>query len=472
MEPTPNSESYRDKVSTIGTDGKRVWVFPKKPKGSWYKKRTYLSYFLILFLFTAPWMRIGGQPVLMLNILERKFIILGQVFWPQDFQIIAFAMITLAVFIILFTVVFGRLFCGWICPQTIFMEMLFRKVEYWIEGDYKQQKKLAKQPWNKEKIIKRGAKLIIFWMISFVIANVFLAYVIGSEEIIKIITDNPSNHIGGLSAIIIFTFVFFFVFSYFREQVCTTICPYGRLQGVLLDKNSINVTYDNVRGEGRGLFKKGEDRSASNKGDCIDCNQCVDVCPTGIDIRNGTQLECINCTACIDACDFMMDKVGQDQGLIRYDSDEGVKTGKTIIFTGRVKAYTAVLIVLITVFFALIFSRGTVQTTVLRARGLLYQERENNQISNLYNFTILNKTNEEFPVEFRLIDTPGEIKMIGNTDLFLKEQGSAEGAMFIYLNTNDLDGHKTYIEIGVYRGDQVIESFDIRFSGPKIIKRK
>lgn len=470
MDNPREKESYRDKVSTIDNDGKRIWVHPKKPKGKWYNRRTYLSYFLIAFLVTAPWIHIQGEPLLMLNFLERKFVILGQVFWPQDFQLFAFAMITLVVFVILFTVVFGRLFCGWVCPQTIFMEMLFRKIEYWIDGDYKQQKRLAKQPWNAEKIVKRLGKHLIFYVISFVIANVFLAYIIGSQELVHTITDDPSNHVGGLVAISIFSFIFFFVFSYFREQVCTSICPYGRLQGVLLDKNSIIVSYDHQRGEGRALFKKGEDRLASGKGDCIDCGQCVDVCPTGIDIRNGTQLECVNCTACIDACDFMMEKTGLEKGLIRYDSDEGISSGRTFTLTNKIKAYSAVLLVLIGVFFALIFSRGDVQTTVLRARGQLYQKRSEGKISNLYTYIVLNKTNEEMTVSFRLENMKGEIELIGSQNLQLSKQGSAEGSMFIVFNEEDLESHKTSIDIGVYQGDQLLETVEVHFSSPKKYK--
>ena len=460
-------ESYRDKISTVGEDGKRVWVYPKKPSGKWYNRRTYVSYLLLILLFTGPFIRIGGEPLLMFNILERKFVLFGQVFWPQDFNYFAFAMITLVVFVILFTVTFGRLFCGWVCPQTIFMEMLFRKIEYAIDGDWKQQQALKKQKWNAEKIGKRVVKHLLFYLISFTIANVFLAYIIGSDELISIITDNPKDHIGGLSAILLFSLIFFFVFSYFREQVCTSICPYGRLQGVLLDKNSVIITYDEVRGEDRALFKKGEDRSSAGKGDCIDCGACVNVCPTGIDIRNGTQLECINCTACIDACDFIMEKTGQEPGLIRYDSDAGVKEGKTLTFTPRIKAYSAVLGILVVIFFALIFSRGEIQTTILKARGQVYQERPDSTISNLYNFIVINKSNEDLPIHFVLEEGKGKIEVIGQNELMMEKQGSVEGAIFVIMNRSEITDSKMEIEIGVYTGDRRLEEVELHFTGPK-----
>ena len=213
------------------------------------------------------------------------------------------------------------------------MEMVFRRIEYFIEGDYKHQQKLNKGPWNIDKIFLKSVKHIAFFGISFLIANTFLAYIIGSDELWNIQIVSPAQHIEGLIIITIFSFVFYGVFAFMREQVCTTICPYGRLQGVLLDRKSIIVAYDYIRGEGRGKFSKNEERKEVGKGDCIDCNQCVDVCPTGIDIRNGTQLECVNCTACIDACNFMMEKTGLEKGLIRLDSEDGIKN--SIPFHGQ-----------------------------------------------------------------------------------------------------------------------------------------
>jgi len=293
-------------------DGKRAWVYPKKPSGKLYKYRKFVSYGLLIFLLAAPFIKINGNQFLLFNILERRFNVFGLPFWPQDFYLVVISMLIGIVFIALFTVSFGRVFCGWICPQTIFMEMVFRRIEYWIEGDRNKQRKLDKQEWNAEKIRKKGFKWFIFLIISFLIANVFLAYLIGSDKLIKYSSGNPLDHLGTLFPLIIFTAVFYFVFAWFREQVCIIACPYGRLQSVLLDDKSIVVAYDHKRGEaenGRKKFRKNEDREALGHGDCIDCLQCVNVCPTGIDIRNGTQLECVNCTACIDECDHIMESI-------------------------------------------------------------------------------------------------------------------------------------------------------------------
>ena len=458
-------EEFRDSIATVDESGKRVWLFPKMPKGIYYNKRKVLSYVLLLILFITPYIKISGEPLLLFNVISRKFVFFGQVFWPHDFHIFAIAMIVMIVFIILFTVVFGRLFCGWVCPQTIFMEMVFRRIEYWIEGDWTKQKKLKKQAWNRDKILKKTAKHSIFWFLSFLIANTFLSYIIGYEQLWEIILDSPKNHIGGLASISIFTTIFYLVFAKMREQVCTTVCPYGRLQGVLLDNNSLTVAYDYKRGENRGKFRKNEDRKEAEKGDCIDCHQCVDVCPTGIDIRNGTQLECVGCTACIDACDFTMDAVGLEKGLIRYDSIEGIEKKSPFQFTARVKAYSAVLMALIALLVILLFSRSDFETTIMRTRGTLFQEVEKGVISNIYDFSIVNKSNQKIPLEFKLLEGKGEIKIIGDQTT-LEEYAEAKGKFMIFIKREDLFQRKEKLKIGVYKGDKLIETVSTSFITP------
>ena len=469
MTNQPDKESFRDHISTVDDSGKRIWVYPKKPKGKFTNYRMLVSALLLLALFSGPFIRIGGEPLLLLNILERKFIILGNIFWPQDFYLFMFAMITAIVFVILFTVVFGRLFCGWLCPQTIFMEMVFRKIEYAIEGDFKQQRNLDKQDWNAEKIGKKGLKHVLFIAISFLIGNTFLAYIIGSEELIKIVTEPIGEHVGGLSAMIIFSGLFYGVFSQLREQVCTTICPYGRLQGVLLDRNSLVVAYDYTRGErteGRAKFRKGENRDQLGKGDCIDCGQCVHVCPTGIDIRHGTQLECVNCTACMDACDYMMESVNLKMGLIGYKTENSIAQGVPFKFTTRVIGYTTVLAILLGAIAFLLASRSQVETTILRTSGMMYQTQEDGRISNLYNYKVINKSNEQLPIQFTLEDVGGEIKMIGNPNPIVEEQGIAEGVMFVIMEREELEGVKTKLKIGIYEGERRIEVVKTSFMGP------
>ena len=471
---TPDDEKFRDSIATLTEDGKRAWVFPKKPSGKFYEYRKYVSYLLLAILFASPFIKINGNQFMLFNVLERRFNIFGYPFWPQDFYIFVIMMITGVIFIIFFTAAFGRIFCGWICPQTIFMEMVFRRIEYWIDGDRGAQIRLDKQAWNADKIKKRVLKGFIFFFISFLVANVFLAYLIGSDRLFRYVSEGPADHMSTLFSLLIFTGVFYFVFAWFREQVCIIACPYGRLQGVLLDDKSIIVAYDHKRGEkekGRAKFRKNEDREASGKGDCIDCFQCVNVCPTGIDIRNGTQLECINCTACIDACDDIMEAVNLPKGLIRYASEENIEKKAKFKFTPRLKGYTAVLVILIGVLSGLLFLRSDVEANILRLPGQLYEHKDDNVISNVFTFKLLNKTTKEKgDINFKLRSPKGIIKTVKQGELIVPAQDLVEGTLFIEINNAVLSGDKNKIVIDVYSGDQLIETTKATFLGPRSYK--
>lgn len=452
MDNSEDQKSYRDSISTVSKEGKRVWVYPKKPKGRFYTARNIVTVILLLILFITPFIEVNGRPFILFNLLERTFILFGIAFGPHDFYIFVLVFIASIVFVILFTAIFGRIFCGWICPQTIFMEMVFRKIEYFIEGDFHKQRALDIAPWTKEKVFKKTSKHIIFFVLSFIISNLFLAYIIGKDELFKIITAPPSEHLTGFVAMIIFAGVFYFVFARFREQACTIVCPYGRLQGVLLDKNSLVVAYDDVRGEPRGKIRKNEERT---EGDCIDCGLCVDVCPTGIDIRDGIQLECVNCTACIDACDDVMDKIKKPRGLVRYDSLNGIKERIRFSFTPRIISYSIVLLILVAILSVLMLYGESVSVNILRIPGMLYQEQPDGKISNLYNLNVVNKTFEIIPVKLKVNNIEAEIKILGN-DYEIEPQEVFDGKFMVILKKDKLDKINTPLEISVLsNGKQV-----------------
>lgn len=458
-------EDFRDHIATVNEKGKRVWIYPKKQTGKFFRRRQWVSYLLLLFLLVAPHIRFKGEPLILLNVIERKFVLFGSVFWPQDLYIFAIMMVAGVVGVVLFTVIYGRLFCGWVCPQTIFLEFVFRRIDYWIDGDWNEQKWLAKQPMRGLKLRKRILKNVIYWTISFIIANTFLAYIIGTDALFGIQTDPMYMHVGGLTAIVIFTSLFYFVFAYLREQVCTTICPYGRLQGVLLDPNSMVVAYDHVRGEGRAKFKKGEDRKGAAKGDCIDCHQCVNVCPTGIDIRNGTQLECINCTVCIDACDQMMDGVHMEKGLIRIVSENGIKNRTGFQWTRKVVSYTVVLSVLVGLLIVLLVTRSDFSTTILRQRGSMYQITEDEKISNTFEIDLSNKTKKDFNIRLEAEYKNAEIR-VAVPQFILKKEEHLKERFLIVMPYSDLEKGERDFYIIVKGNGNEIDRVKVKFIGP------
>ena len=462
------AEEFRDAIFTVDTDGKRRYIHPKRvAKGRFVNPRRITAYVLIAWLFVMPWLRVNGLPFVQLDVLNRRFVLLGQVFWPQDFHLLVLTMILGVLSIALFTVAYRRLFCGWVCPQTIFMEHVFRQIEYWIDGDRNAQIRLRNSPWTWEKISKRVVKNGIFLAISFLISNTFLQYLIGTDAWVTLLVDGPASHVSGFIGIWIFTGVFFFVFSWFREQVCLIVCPYGRLQGVLLDRNSLVIAYDRIRGELRSRLRKGEDRAAAGKGDCVDCGLCVQVCPTGIDIRNGTQLECSSCTACIDVCDSVMEQTGQEPGLIRYASENEVASREPWKITPRMKAYGVIVGAVTLLWFTLLLFRSPVEATILRAPGILFQDR-GTELSNVYTFKVINKTPDAAELELRLsAPAEGRLETVGAHTFKMDTRGLAKGSLFVYLPKTAVKGSKTPVEIEVWVNGAMVDVVETQFYGPR-----
>ncbi|MDB5144975.1 MAG: cytochrome c oxidase accessory protein CcoG [Mucilaginibacter sp.] len=444
--------------------GERKWMYPLLRKGILYKWRSWVSYFYLVIFFAGPFIRISGQPLLLLNFMERQFVIAGQVFWPQDIFLFVLATLVFLVCVVLFTIVFGRVFCGWICPQTIFMEMVFRKIEFWIEGDAGKRKALDAKTWDKEKVIKKTGKHLLFLFFSFLIANTFLAYLVGSENLLKIVTEPISQHWSGFISIWVFTIIFYLVYSQVRKLVCTVICPYGRLQGVLLDQNTLVVAYDNLRGEPRGKLSRDAELSAL-KGDCVDCGLCVSVCPTGIDIRNGTQMECINCTACIDVCNEVMIKIKKPVNLVGFYSENMIQNKVRPSFTGRMKAYTVVITLLITVLCYFIFSRSDLNITVMRGAGMLYQEQPGGYISNIYNAEIINKTKTNKLITIKPVDPAVKVKYIQAPGT-ISGGTAAKAVFFILVPAGIIHSAKTTISLQLIQNHKVMQTVETAFVGP------
>ncbi|MGF7139272.1 cytochrome c oxidase accessory protein CcoG [Roseimarinus sediminis] len=458
MEQNNKKDSFRDRISTQTESGRRAWVFVNPPKGTLHFYRSLVAAILLLFFFVAPFIRVNDAPFLLFDVIHRKFILFGKVFWPQDFHLLVIAMITFLVALVLFTVVYGRIWCGWACPQTIFLEMLYRKVEFLIDGNAREQRRLAQSDWNFEKLWKRSLKHSIFILLSIIISHTLLSYFVGSDQVIEMVRRGPSENWGTFALMLLFSFVFYFLYSMFREQVCSIICPYGRLQGVLLDSNSLLVAYDYMRGEPRGKLSK-------TVGNCIDCKKCVNVCPANIDIRNGTQLECVNCTACIDACNSVMTRIKKPKGLIRFATENEIKNGKKFKINTRIIAYSFVLLALLAILTTLFVTGKQTETSLLRTTGSLYQEQENGDILNIYNLKIINKSGKDLSFEVRLLSHEAKLQQIGKKDSIASNQ-LLEDVILLSISRDQLKPGSNPIRFGIFVNERLTEEVKTTFLAP------
>ncbi|MEO8070413.1 MAG: cytochrome c oxidase accessory protein CcoG [Acidobacteriota bacterium] len=459
-------ETFRNELASVAPDGRRRWIYARQPSGRFYRARTILSWFLLVFLFAAPFVRVGGLPLILLNVIDRKFVLFGMFFWPQDFYQVVLIALAGLVTLAISTATVGRIWCGWLCPQTVFMEMLFRKIEYLIEGSAAQQLRRNRGPWTGDRLWRQGGKLAIFFALSFAIANTFLAYIIGADALWTIVTDPPRQHAAGLAAITIFSVVFFLVFARFREQACTLACPYGRVMSAITNRHTITVTYDIGRGEPRARLQRGAVASARPAGDCVDCHQCVTVCPTGIDIRNGIQMECVNCAACVDACDDVMTRVGRPKGLIRLTSHDAVTGGRSYGLTASVKAYAAVWLVLVTVVATVLVRRAPLDVVVLRQPGTLYATLPGGGAANFYNVQVFNRSRTPEAYEI-VVTSPAGVSV---TPLAVAARVGAhdlvEGRLLVSMPASALLGGGQPLTFELRAGGRVIERLESSFIGP------
>lgn len=397
----------RDTLTTVNRDGSRFVIHPADVRGFFTRWRKVSAVILIGIYVLLPWIPINGYPAVFLDVFKQRFHLFGLTLAAQDMWLLFFFISGMAFLLFYVTAFLGRVWCGWACPQTVFLEHVFRRVERWIEGDAPNRKKLDAAPWSPAKILKRVLKHGIFLLLAAIVAHIFLSYFVSIPELWQWMTDSPFEHWGAFMFMFVSTGALYFNFAWFREQLCIVICPYGRLQSALVDENTLNVAYDYNRGEPRGPVKD------PDAGDCIDCRRCVNVCPTGIDIRQGLQLECVACTACIDACDEIMDKVNRPRGLIRYASDNELEGRKTQWLRPRTILYTGLLLLGIAVAGFSFAGLERISANVTRMPGSGFYVTDSH-IRNQFQIRLVNKSTEPLTFQFNLktaapvsYETPG-----------------------------------------------------------------
>ncbi len=345
-----------DRLASTTETGQRVKLYPADVKGFFRRLRTWIYGFLVLLFLGLPWLRVHGEPVLLMDVVHLQFTIFGVLFQSDDVLVLFLGLAIIGFGVAMITALYGRIWCGWACPQTVFIDVIYRRIERWIEGNSHSQKLLDKAPWTLNKLLKKGVKTLLFLMVSWIIAHSFLAYFVGSDRVMQLVTSNPLDHPIPAFLTLFLTVIIWFDFGVFREQFCIIACPYGRFQSVLMDPASGAIVYDAARGEPRSREAK--------DGACIDCFRCVQVCPTGVDIRRGIQMECIHCTACIDACDTVMTKIGAPKGLVRYGTQVALDGGQK----SRVRPfiYGVILIGLLGALGFVLHTRQPLRATVVR----------------------------------------------------------------------------------------------------------
>ena len=395
-----------ERLSTTDEKGKRVYIFPEAVKGFYHSSRTAVQAVLIVIFLMLPWVKVGGHQSLLFDVIDKKISIFGLNFWYHDAPLIFFILGILTIGLAFVTAIWGRIWCGWGCPQTVFIDGVFRRIERLVIGSHIKQKMLVRAPMNGAKFFKYSMKWFLFLLVSLLIAHSFLAYFVGAERIILMTQGDPREHWTIFLFMLFITGAILFDFGWFREQFCIIMCPYGRFQSALLDENSMNVAYDFNRGEPR----KSVAQKAEDEGDCINCFKCVSVCPTGIDIRNGLQLECIACTACMDACDDVMEKVDKPKGLIRYETEAGLSGKKTSFFRSRTVVYAALLLIFFSGLTFAVSKRQDVSYTVLRAKDSPYtvvkDSGENQFIINHFKLHVNNQSFENKTLTLGLEESP------------------------------------------------------------------
>lgn len=459
------SKPVKEKMTTIGDGGRRFWLYPAKFHGLWLNRRRIVAYLLIIIFFAAPWTKVGGTQTILLDLTTRKFAFFGWIFWPQDTLIFWFFLVGTVIAIFLITALWGRLWCGWACPQTVFLEHVFRRIETYIEGDAAKRRRLDQAPLSWDKIKKKGLKHFIFLLIASHFANTVLCYFVGTDKVLEMTFQSPENNWSWFVFMVFFNLMFFIDFTWFREQFCLIACPYGRLQSALLDEHSIIVAYDPNRGEPRQKFRKNQDRK--EVGNCIDCNRCVAVCPTGIDIRHGLQMECINCTGCIDACDDIMAKTKQPKGLIRYTSIADLEGKKRKSLRPRVIAYAALLMLLWGGGTYVLTHQQPLKVQLLRPKGVSFSvTADTGMVSNHFHAKATNQSETIWQLEAKV--PPGFELVAAFSPWTIPAQQTANNQLFIRKKADQFNQEgKEKVTVTFYHQGKPLFDTEVTMLGPK-----
>jgi len=457
---TSNAPEAQERVlSTLNRDGTRRWIRPKISREDFYRRRLVTAWALIITFTMIPILKLGGKPLMLFDIPNTEFSFFGSTFLPTDTFLLMLLLFSIFIGIFLITAVLGRVWCGWVCPQTVYMEFLYRPIENLIEGGRSQQLKLDAQGPN----LRRMLKYVVFFVVSAFLANTFLAYFVSWDRLLGWITSPPTRNPAAFAIMLGTTLLMFFDFSWFREQTCIVACPYGRFQSVLLDRQSLIVGYDTGRGEPRGPWRKAEKRT---NGDCIDCSLCVSTCPTGIDIRDGLQMECIHCTQCIDACNGVMDRIGLDRGLIRYTSQAELASGKRTFLRPRLIVYSAVLAVMFGAFAFSLAGKSTADVTLLRGIGAPFTVLPSGEISNQIRIKVANRSPDERSYLIELL-AAGDLVLIAPENPLTVAAGDTQmTAGFITGQRSAFTGGESTVSLKISDGVDFSRQVDYRILGP------
>jgi cytochrome c oxidase accessory protein FixG len=461
--PVVNTTDMPNRSATIGKQGKRNWVYHDKTSGAWTSRRNIVMTVLIFVYLIAPWVSINGNPLVLFDIAGRRYSVFGHMFLATDMYLLALFFLLCVLALFWFSAMFGRLWCGWACPQTVYLDGVFYRIERWIEGNPRQRRELADGPHDESYWTKKVAKHSIFWLMCTAMSLSFTAYFIGPEASYEMFWTFGAAHPTAMIFAVGLTGLTYFDMAWFREQFCHFLCPYARIQSVFLDEHSLIIGYDPVRGEPRGRLSRDP---AEQKGDCVACNRCVQVCPAGIDIRNGLQLECIQCTACIDACDTVMTKIGKPLGLIRYDSLAGIEHHRHKYIRPRVLLYLAVFGVILTLFLVRLSSREIVDFAVVRAAGTPYLVQEDGLVRNMLQLHLTNADARTRTVTVKLeTSVPAELLVPGEPFVIAPgERVKAEA--FVMIQNRLITNSATPIEFKLMDGTEVIGTAVAKFLGP------